>query len=190
MRSRQSSELTDILRGWDGRDSEAATRLVAAVYDELRGLARRHLASERTDHTLQPTALVHETYLRLIDHQRSGWKSRAQFFAVAAQSMRRILVDYARAHTAAKRGSGAEHLSLDETDIPLGERAAELVALDNALSQLAMRDERKSRVVELRFFGGLTLEETAEAMDVSVATVRRDWTFAKAWLHRAIKNGG
>jgi RNA polymerase sigma factor (TIGR02999 family) len=188
MRSGRSSELTEILREWDGGDREAATRLVGIVYDELRGLARRHLAHERSDHTLQPTALVHETYLRLIDQQR-GWKNRAQFFAIAAQSMRRILVDYARRHMATKRGGGAEHLSLDETEIPLHERAVELLALDNALSQLATRDQRKSRVVELRFFAGLTTEETAEAMDISPATVRREWTFAKAWLHRAIENG-
>ncbi len=187
MNEAQPSEVTEILRVWNTGDGQAPTRLVPFVYDELRRLARCHLATERRDHTLQPTALVHEAYLRLVDQDRGQWKNRARFFAIAAQLMRRILVDYARAHSAAKRGGGAEHLSLDDVEISLQDRAAELIALDGALAELSVIDARKSRVVELRFFGGLSVEETAETMGVNPATVRRDWTVAKAWLHRSLK---
>ncbi|PZR76215.1 MAG: RNA polymerase subunit sigma-70 [Chthoniobacterales bacterium] len=184
----QTREVTEILRGWNAGDGQAPARLVPFVYEELRRLARHHLAAERRDHTLQPTALVHEAYLRLVDQDRGEWKNRAQFFGIAAQLMRRILVDYARAHNAAKRGGGVEHLSLDDVEISLQDRAGELLALDAALAELAKVDVRKSRVVELRFFGGLTVEETAEAMEINSAMVRRDWTVAKAWLHRNIKS--
>lgn len=184
---RNSPEITEILRKWKGGDEQAPARLVPYVYEELRRLARLHLANERRDHTLQPTALVHEAYLRLVNQERAEWKNRAQFFGVAAQLMRRILVDYARAHTAAKRGGGAEHLSLDEVEISIRDRAAELLALDAALAELENVDARKSRIVELRFFGGLSVAETAEAMELNPATVRREWTFAKAWLHRSIR---
>lgn len=183
----QGPNVTEVLRDWNAGDRNAAGRLVPLIYEELRRLAHKQLAMERPDHTLQPTALVHEAYVRLAGQERVQWKNRAQFLSVAARLMRRILVDYARAHVAAKRGGGAEHLSLDELEIPVQERAAEVLALDTALEELACVDERKSRVVELRFFGGLTVEETAEAMELNEATVRRDWTFAKAWLHRSIK---
>ncbi len=180
------AEITQLLSRWSAGDAAAAAELMPAVYDELRRLARQYLRHERGDHTLQATALVHEAYLRLADQKQSPWRNRAQFFAIASQLMRRILVDYARTHLAGKRGGGAEHIELNEALIPPAERAAHLVALDDALTQLAAIDARKSRVVELRFFGGLTVEETATTMGLNSATVRRDWTFAKAWLHRTI----
>lgn len=181
-----SPDITLILSEWSAGHADAAERLMPLVYQELRRLARQHLQRERADHTLQPTALVHEAYLRLVDQSRVSWQNRAQFFGVAAQLMRRILVDHARAHGAEKRGGNAEYIVLDEAAAPAEERAVNLLALDDALTQLARIDTRKSRIVELRFFGGLTVEETAEAMGLNPATVRRDWTFAKAWLHRAI----
>ena len=157
------------------------------VYQELRNLARRHLQRERGDHTLQPTALVHEAYLRMVDQSRVQWQNRAQFFGIAAQLMRRILVDHARAHVAAKRGGQAERISLEDVQISPEARAAELVELDAALTELAVVDNRKSRIVELRFFGGLSIDETAEVMGVNSATVRRDWTVAKTWLHHRLR---
>lgn len=178
--------VTELLREWAGRDAPPPEDLMSVVYEELRRLARAHLSRERGDHTLQPSALVHEAYLRLIDQRQANWQNRAQFFAIAAQLMRRILVDHARAHTAAKRGGHAEHFPLDGVEISPEARAAELVALDAALENLARIDQRKSRIVELRFFGGLTVEETADAMGLNSATVRRDWTFAKAWLYRRL----
>jgi RNA polymerase sigma factor (TIGR02999 family) len=181
-----SPEITQILSQWSAGDAAAATRLIPMVYQELRRLARQYLGRERADHTLQPTALVHEAYLRLAEQKRARWENRAQFFAVAGQLMRRILVDHARAHAAAKRGAQAEHIQLEDALIPVKERSAELLALDDALTQLSALDNRKSRVVELRFFAGLTTDETAEAMGLTSATVRRDWTFAKAWLHKTI----
>ena len=182
-------EITQLLANWSGGDAEGAAHLMPAVYAELRTRARQYLQRERSDHTLQPTALVHEAYLRLAGQKEMQWKNRAQFFAVASQLMRRILVDHARAHGAEKRGGRAEKIELDEAALPPHERPANLLALDDALTELAALDARKSRVVELRFFGGLTVEETAEAMDLNPATVRRDWTFAKAWLHRALRGG-
>ena len=182
-------EITQMLAQWSAGDAEAAARLIPAVYQELRQLARQYLRQERGDHTLQPTALVHEAYLKLAGQKRAQWQSRTQFFAVAGQLMRRILVDHARAHAAGKRGGQAEHIMLEEALVPVQERSAELLALDAALTRLGAVDARKSRVVELRFFAGLTIEETAEAMGLNAATVRRDWTFAKAWLHRAISRG-
>ncbi|MGI8481347.1 MAG: sigma-70 family RNA polymerase sigma factor [Chthoniobacterales bacterium] len=179
-------DITLILSEWSAGNAEAAERLMPLVYQELRRLARQHLQRERSDHTLQPTALVHEAYLRLVDQSRVSWQNRAQFFGVAAQLMRRILVDHARAHAAEKRGGNVEYVLLDEAAAPAEERPVNLLALDDALTQLASLDSRKSRIVELRFFGGLTVEETAEAMGLNSATVRRDWTFAKAWLHRAL----
>ena len=149
-------------------------------------MARRHLGRERGGHTLQTTALVHEAYLRLIDQQEVGWQSRAHFFAIAAQMMRRILVDHARARHYQKRGGGAQRVSFDEALVVSNERAAEVVALDEALTDLAEFDPRKSQMVELRFFGGLSIEETAEVLGVSPGTVMRDWTLAKTWLQRAI----
>lgn len=158
------------------------------VYDELRRLANHYLRQERSDHTLQPTALVHEAYLKLIDQSRVDWQNRAHFFGVAAQSMRRILVDHARSHRASKRGGVQQKLALDEAVDYSQPRDIDLLALDDALNLLAKLDERQSQVVELRFFGGLTIEETAAALGVSPATVKVDWSMAKAWLHREIKN--
>lgn len=183
------AEITQLLARWSAGDAETAAQLMPAVYDELRRLARQYLRRERGDHTLQATALVHEAYLRLVEQKQSPWQNRTQFFAIASQLMRRILVDHARAHLADKRGGRAEHIELDEALVPPQERAANLVALDDALTELAAIDARKSRVVELRFFGGLTVEETATTMGLNSATVRRDWTFAKAWLHHMISGG-
>jgi RNA polymerase sigma factor (TIGR02999 family) len=184
------SEVTRLLKDWSGGDSAALDQLIPIVYDELRAVAARYLRRERQDHTLQPTALVNEAYLRLIDQKQVQWQNRAHFVAVAAQMMRRILVDHARNHNRAKRGGGARKVSLDEA-VALSEgRADELVELDEALTALAGFDERKSRVVELRYFGGLNVEETAEVLQVSEITVARDWKLAKAWLYTRIEDNG
>jgi RNA polymerase sigma factor (TIGR02999 family) len=180
-------DVTALLCRWSAGDEKAPEQLMPLVYQELRDLARRYLQRERGDHTLQPTALVHEAYLKMVDQSRVQWQNRAQFFGIAAQLMRRILVDHARAHVAAKRGGQAERISLEDAQISPEERAAELVQLDDALTELAAVDVRKSRIVELRFFGGLSIDETAEAMGVNSATVRRDWTVAKTWLHHRIR---
>jgi RNA polymerase sigma factor (TIGR02999 family) len=164
----------------------ALNRILPLVYDELRRLADRVLRGERHDHTLQTTALVHEAYLRLVDQKCVHWRNRAHFLGIAAQMMRRILVDYARGQQADKRGRGEPSMALDEALISAGQRGLDLLALDEALSRLAAIDAQQGRVVELRFFGGLTIEETAEVLDISPATVKRDWTMAKAWLHREI----
>ncbi len=183
-------EITQLLVAWSNGDEQALTSLMPMVYEELRRLASRHLGRERAGHTLQTTALVHEAYLRLIDQKEVQWQNRAHFFAIAAQMMRRILVDYARARRFDKRGGGARQVSLDEALMVSDERAADVVALDEALRSLAEFDERKSKMVELRFFGGLSIEETAEVLGVSPGTVMRDWTLAKAWLQREISKGG
>jgi len=183
-----SIDVTEILQDWNG-NGDAPARLMPLVYDELRRLAAGYLRRERFDHTLQPTALVHEAYLRLVDQSRVEWQNRAHFYSIAAQMMRRILIDHARAHASEKRGGHERRLSLDEAAILPQERAADLIALDDALKQLAAMDERKSRVVELRFFGGLSVKETAEALGVHPATVERDWTIAKAWLYRELSAG-
>lgn len=175
-----------MLLAWRAGDREALARLMPLIYDELRRLAERALRHERRNHTLQTTALVHEAYLRLVDQPRVDWQSRAHFFAVAAELMRRILVDHARKHHAGKRGGSIIKLSIDEVETPAAVRAAGLIALDDALAALAAHDQRKGRVVELRFFGGLTVKETAAVLDVHQATVERDWEFAKAWLHREL----
>jgi len=185
MKDPNSHEVTQILQEWNSGD-DARARLMPLVYDELRRLAQSYLRRERPDHTLQPTALVHEAYLRLVDQSRVEWRNRVHFYGVAAQMMRRILIDHARAHASEKRSGGARRLSLDEAAVLPEERAADLVALDDALKLLADKDERKSRVVELRFFGGLSVEETAEALGLHTATVERDWRFAKMWLHREL----
>jgi RNA polymerase sigma factor (TIGR02999 family) len=158
------------------------------VYEELRRLAHRYMRRERVGHTLQTTALINEAYLRLIEQQHVQWQSRAHFFAIAAQLMRRILVDYARTRTRAKRGGGALRVSLNEGAVSSEERGAELIALDDALQRLTLIDPRKSRVVELRFFGGLSIEEVADVLNVTPMTVVRDWKTAKAWLHREISH--
>ena len=180
--------VTELLVHWSRGDQEALNKLIPLVYDELHKLARRHLRRERSDHTLQTTALVHEAYLKLIDQREANWENRVQFFAVAAQLMRRILVDYARRHRASKRGGDVYKLSLDEALVPFEEKDAELLVLDEALDRLATIDLQQSRVVELRVFAGLTLEETAQALNISPRTVRREWSMAKAWLHRQMKN--
>jgi RNA polymerase sigma factor (TIGR02999 family) len=179
-------DVTQILKDWSGGSEDASARLMPMVYEELRRLAREYLRRERPDHTLQATALVHEAYLRMVDEKNVTWKDRAHFYGVAARLMRRILVDHARAHNAAKRG-GLEHkLSLDEArDLPAA-CATDLVALDGALESLARTYPRKSEVVELKFFGGLEANEIAEVLQVSEKTVLRDWSFAKLWLCREL----
>jgi RNA polymerase sigma-70 factor, ECF subfamily len=180
-------EMTRLLLAWSGGDRSALDRLLPLVEEELHRLAHRYMSREREDHTLQTTALVNEAYLRLIDQRRVRWQNRAHFFAIAAQTMRRILIDHARRRAFAKRGGGARELQLDEAAVLTDERASELVALDDALRALADVDERKSRVVELRFFGGLSVEETAEVLGVSPDTVTREWRRARAFLRREMK---
>jgi RNA polymerase sigma factor (TIGR02999 family) len=179
-------EITQLLLAWSQGDRSALEQLIPQVYEELRRLARRYMGQERAGHALQTTALVNEAYLRLIDSSQVRWQNRAHFFAVSAQLMRRILVDFARSHHNLKRGGEAQRVSLDEALVVSEEPGADLVALDDALSALAGLDRRQSQVVELRFFGGLSVEEAAEVLKVSPTTVRRDWTLARAWLHREL----
>ena len=178
------SEITRLLLAWSDGDRAALERLMPLVERELHRIARRYMRREDPGHTLQTTAVVNEAYLKLIDQRSVRWQNRAHFFAIAAQMMRRILIDHARTQTRAKRGGGAPTLSLDEAAVLSDERAADLVALDDALTSLAAVDPRKSRVVELRFFGGLTEEEIAEVLGVAPRTVERDWNLAQAWLYR------
>jgi RNA polymerase sigma factor (TIGR02999 family) len=185
-----SDDVTSLLIAWGEGDESALARLVPRVYAELHRLAHYHLRGERRAHTLQTTALVHEAYLRLVDTRRVRWESRAHFLGVAAQAMRRILVDAARARGARKRGGGAAPLPLDEALPSISERGRSLVALDGALTALAKVDPRKSRVVELRYFAGLSVEETAAVLRVSRETVHRDWRVAKAWLLREMSGTG
>jgi len=181
-------DVSRLLQAWSRGDSEALDRLTPIVYDELRRLARRHLRGERNGHSLQPTALVNEAYVRLVDLTRIQWQDRAHFFAVSAQVMRRILVDRARRRNA-KRGRGLPHIPLDEAVVVAPEPSLDLVALDEALQALARVDARKAQVVEMRFFGGLSVEESAAVLQVSPVTVMRDWRTAKAWLHREVMRG-
>jgi len=188
----ESPEITGLLKAWAGGDAAALDQLTPLVYEELRRLARRYMRNERAGNTLQTTALVNEAYLRLVDAKRVGWQDRAHFFAVSAQMMRRILVDAARARGSAKRGGQVKRVNhsaafnLDEIpDVSTG-RDRELVAIDDALNTLAEMDPRKARVIELRFFGGLSVEETAEILKISSQTVMRDWKLAKAWLTREL----
>jgi RNA polymerase sigma factor (TIGR02999 family) len=185
-----SHEVTQLLLAWSDGDQAALEQLTPLVYRELRRLARGYMRQERPDHILQTTALINEAYLRLIDWKDVRWQNRAHFFGVAAQLMRRILVDFARASHQAKRGGAMRQVSLDEAAAVSVERAAEFIALDEALSRLAIIDQRRSRMVELRFFGGLSEEETAEALKVSPRTVRREWSLARAWLYRELQAGG
>ena len=181
-----SHEVTQLLLAWSGGDEQALDRLVPLVYDELRRLAQSYMRRERADHTLQTTALIHEAYLRLIDADRVQWRNRAHFFGIAARLMRQILVARARERGCQKRGGGAERVSLDEAMV-IDERLDEdLVALDEALGELSQFDARMAQVVEMRFFGGLTEEEIAAALDVSTKTVRRDWRLARSWLRRKL----
>jgi RNA polymerase sigma factor (TIGR02999 family) len=179
-------QVTELLVDWGNGDRAALDRLIPLVYDELRRLARYHMRRERAGATLQTTALVNEAYLRLIDQKNVRWQNRAHFFAIAAQMMRRILVDRARKRYNQKRGGDLRKVSLDQAAVVSAEREGELIALDEALTGLEAIDQRKSRVVELRFFGGLNIEETAEVMAISPATVQREWSMAKAWLYREI----
>lgn len=184
----EPNEITKLLVASRQGDEEALNKLLPLVYQELRRLAGHYLRRERPDHTLQPTALVHETYLRLID-QNVSWQNRAHFFGVAAQMMRRILVDHARSRLAAKRGSGGVKISLDDALNLSDERAGDFIALDEALERLAEFDQQKSKIVELRFFGGLSVEETAEVLGIGTATVTRQWKMAKAWLYQQVSQG-
>ena len=181
-------EISTMLRAWSEGDQGALEKLTPIVYDELRDLARRYMQRERPGHSLQTTALVNEAYMRLVDYKRMQWQDRAHFFAVSAQVMRRILVDHARRHNL-KRGGGLQHVSLEEAAIVGGDENTDLVALDNAMKALAQIDPRKVRVVEMRFFGGLSVEETAEVLKVSPITVKREWRGARAWLYRELSGG-
>jgi RNA polymerase sigma-70 factor (ECF subfamily) len=180
-------DVSGLLQAWSGGDQGALEKLTPIVYDELHRLARHYMRHEHSGHSLQTTALVNEAYLRLVDCKRMCWQDRAHFFAVSAQLMRRILVDHSRRHNL-KRGVGVQHVPLEDTAVIGGKRYADLIALDDAMQALARIDSRKARVVELRFFGGLTTEETAEILKVSAVTVLRDWSTAKAWLYREMTN--
>jgi len=184
------SEVTLLLQGWREGDSKALEALLPLVYKELRRLAHFQLRSERPDHTLQSAALVHEAYLRLVGMNPPQWESRTHFFAIAAQLMRQILVDYARRHKATKRGGSVCTLSLEDAGVTPRQSEVDVVALDDALQALARIDKRQSRIVELRFFAGLSLEEISKALEVGSATVQRDWTAARAWLHREMSRKG
>ena len=176
-------EISELLKAWGGGDPEAAERFVPLIYDELRRQARRFLNRERANHTLQTTALVHEAYLRLMEQRNVNWQNRAHFFGLAAQMMRRILVNYAVSRNREKRGGPNENIALDETIVIAAEKSeVDLMALDEALTRLEILDARQARVVELRYFSGLNIEETAEVMNISAATVKREWSMAKAWL--------
>lgn len=184
------TDVTGLLQKWTAGDKSAIDQLTPLIYAEVHKLAHRHLRRERRDHTLQSTALVHEAWLRLIDQKQAKWRDRAHFFAVSGQMMRRILVDHARAQQRDKRGGGAQLLVLDEAiDLPR-QRSLELIALDDALQDLARLDARQSHVIELRFFAGLSIDETAEALGISKATVNRDWITGRAWLLRELDRRG
>lgn len=180
--------VTQLLIAYSNGNREALGALLPLVYNELRRIAELRMRRERPDHTLNATALVHEAYIKLMDQGDVSWQNRAHFFAIASRLMRQILIDYARKHNAGKRGGGAPDTLLDGKEISLSERADELLALDEALNRLAQFDERLASVVEYRFFGGLTIEETAAVMEVSPMTIKRDWRKAKAWLYRELQN--
>ncbi|MCP3964363.1 MAG: sigma-70 family RNA polymerase sigma factor [bacterium] len=185
--SRPQGDVTQLLQNWSDGSKEALDQLMPVVLDELRRQAQGYMSRERPSHTLEPSALVNEVYLRLVDQNRARWRDRVHFFAVAAQIMRRILVDHARAHQADKRGGWAQKVELDEAADIYEEQRVDLVSLDEALVELGALDERQARVVELRFFAGLTIRETAEVLGITHATVSRDWKSAKAWLYRRIR---
>jgi len=187
MTASSSHTVTQLLRAWRQGDAAALDQLVPVVYQKLRRLARHYMAGQRPGHTLQATALVNEAYMRLIDCEQVNWKDRAHFFAISARMMRRVLVEFARARQYQKRGAGARKTSLDEGVIASPQRGQDLVALDDALQALAAEYPRQAQVVELRFFGGLSVEETAEVLHVSAITVMRDWQLAKVWLARELK---
>lgn len=181
--------ITELLVEWRDGDETALDRLMPLVYEELRRLARYYMRGERPGHTLQTAALVNEAYLRLVDHKGMRWQNRAHFYAVASQAMRRILVDHARSRQYLKRGGGNQIVGLDEAAAVVQKQALDVVALDDALTDLSAIDPRKSQIVEMRYFGGMTVEETAEVLGLSPVTVMRDWSTAKAWLLRAIRTG-
>jgi len=183
------SEVTELLIDWRNGDRNALDKLMPVVYEELRRLAKRYMAAERPGHTLQTTALVNEAYCKLLNHNQMQWQNRAHFFAIAAQVMRRLLVDHARTRRYAKRGGGARPISLDEVALVTEERASDVLALDEALSRLANFDPRKGEIVELRYFGGLSVEEVADVLAVSPITIKREWLKAKAWLQRELDEG-
>jgi RNA polymerase sigma factor (TIGR02999 family) len=186
MTQTQTHELTQLLVDWSNGDKAALEKLLPLIEQELRRLAHRYMSRERAGHTLQTTALVNEAFVRLVNRRNVNWQNRAHFFGIAASLMRTILVDHARSHACAKRGGGAFNLELDETMIVSKQKASEVLALDDALNELARLDPQQSRVVELRFFGGLTVEETAEVLHVSPATIKREWSTAKAWLYHEL----
>ena len=186
MQNEPQGEITELLIRSTGGNREAFDRLIPLVYDELRRLARSYARGERRDHTLQPTAIANEAYLRLVNHQRVDWQNRAHFFGIAAQVIRRILVDHARKRSAGKRGGDQARIDLDDQAVAAADGGVDVVALDEALTKLATLDGRQSRVVELRFFGGLSIEEIAVVLGVSSGTVKRDWSSAKAWLFRQL----
>lgn len=187
MEDQRANEITKLLQAWQDGDPVAFDRVLPLVYGELRRLANGYMRGERDGHLLQTTALINEAYLRLMDWQNVEWKNRAQFFGIAAQMMRRVLVDFARSRRYAKRGGAAQQVSFDEAAIPERDRYAELVALDDALKTLAEVSPRQSLVVELRYFGGLSVEETADLLKVSTRTVIREWNLARAWLYRELR---
>ena len=184
----RSTEVTLLLSRLADGDPKAATLLMPLVYEELRQIAARYMNRERSDHTLQATALVHEAYLRLVEQRATNWKNRAHFFCVAAQLMRRILVDHARGNLRAKRGGKQQHVSLDEVAILSKDQSAEILAVDEALERLRVFDVRQSQIVEMRFFGGLTTDETAEVLKTSPSTVEREWALARAWLYMQLRD--
>jgi RNA polymerase sigma factor (TIGR02999 family) len=186
----QAGEITGLLAGWRNGDPATMDRLLPLIRTELHRLARRHLGHERRNHTMQPSSLVQEAFLRLLPGVDAGWRDRAHFFAVASRIMRHVLVDYAREKHRTKRGGGAVHIPVDAAVVLSSEQVEEIVAVDLALQRLAKSDERKSKVFEMRFFGGLSVEETAEALGVAPNTVIRDWNFARAWLRRELSGVG
>ena len=186
MTEAQTHDVTQLLIDWGNGDRGALDKLMSLVDEELRRLAHRYMSRERAGHTLQTTALVNEAYVRLVNRKSVRWQNRAHFFGIAAQLMRTILVDHARSHACAKRGGGAYKLELDEPMVVSQQKAEEVIALDDALKQLAVIDPQQSRIVELRFFGGLTVEETAEILQLSPATIKREWSTAKAWLYHEL----
>jgi RNA polymerase sigma-70 factor, ECF subfamily len=186
MSEKQASEITRILQDWNGGSEDAKERLLPFVYDELRRQARLFMAKERSDHTLQPTALVHEAFLRLSAQSGVDWKNRSHFYGIASRLMRQILVDHAREHAAEKRGQNPIHFSIYDIQIPVEERAGSILALDEALQRLAQFDEKQAQIVEMRFFGGMNNGEIAGALDVSERTVGREWQSARLWLYREL----
>ena len=186
MSGERKNQVTQILGEWSGGDREAPERLMPLVYDEMRRIARAFISRERQGHTLQPTALVNEAYLRLVDQNSVTWQSRAHFYSVAASMMRRVLIDHARTRATEKRGGGAVHLSIEDVQVPIEERAANFVAMDEALERLSQFNERGRKIVEMRFYAGMSEEEIAEVLGVSTRTVLRDWKAARVWLFREL----